>query len=94
MHCFLYLDGYERGRQSQAGPCSGSAQSRLVSENRFFKKWAFQAACQLVGSHTHIHMTPYQLRDIPDIKGNLNESPVASDADVLTAVMIWVSQAD
>lgn len=39
-------------------------------------------------------MGPYQLRDVPDIEGNLDEAPVAPDADVLAAVVIRVSQAD
>lgn len=41
-----------------------------------------------------IHMGPYQLWDVPDIEGNLDETPVAPDADVLTAIMIRVPQAD
>lgn len=36
----------------------------------------------------------YQLRDVPDVQGNLDESPVAPDADVLTAVMVRITQAD
>ncbi len=41
-----------------------------------------------------IHMGPYQLWDVPDIEGNLDETPVAPGADILAAVMIWVPQAD
>ncbi len=40
------------------------------------------------------HVGPYQLWDVPDIEGNLDETPVALDADVLAAVMIRVPQAD
>ena len=37
---------------------------------------------------------PYQLWDVPDIEGNLDETPVAPDAHIFAAVMIWVPQAD
>lgn len=46
-------------------------------------------------THTRaVAMAPYQLWDVPDIKGNLDETPVAPDADVLAAVVIGVPQAD
>lgn len=40
------------------------------------------------------HTGPYQLWDVPDIKGDLDETPVAPDANVLTAIMIRIPQAD
>lgn len=52
------------------------------------------------GSFTAIAMNqtstlgPYQLWDVPDVEGNLDETPVAPDANVLAAVMIRVPQAD
>lgn len=49
---------------------------------------------QLLDSEPDIHTAPYQLWDVPDIEGNLDESPVASDADVLAAIVIRVPQAD
>lgn len=39
-------------------------------------------------------MGSYQLRDVPDVEGNLDEAPVAPGADVLAAVVVGVPQAD
>lgn len=40
-----------------------------------------------------IYETSYQLWDVPDTEGDLDEPPVAPDADILAAVMIRVPQA-
>lgn len=42
----------------------------------------------IVVPHTH------QLRDVPDAEGDLDEPPVAPDADVLAAVVVRIPQAD
>ena len=39
-------------------------------------------------------MGPYQLWDVPDIEGNLDEAPVAPGTDVLAAIVVGVPQAD
>lgn len=36
----------------------------------------------------------YQLWDVPDVEGDLDEAPVASDADVLAAVVVGIPQTD
>lgn len=38
--------------------------------------------------------TSYQLWDVPDIERNLDETPVAPNADIFAAIMIWIPQAD
>lgn len=39
-------------------------------------------------------VSTYQLWDVPDTERDLNEAPVASDAHILAAVVIRVSQVD
>lgn len=45
-------------------------------------------------SEADIHSGTYQLWDVPDVEGNLDETPVAPGAHVLAAVMVGVPQTD
>lgn len=100
LHFCEYLDGCAHGHRSPIGQWLGSALSRPVSGKKqntkthtHFKSIVHFMG-QLLDSEPDIHTAPYQLWDVPDIEGNLDESPVASDADVLAAIVIRVPQAD